>query len=105
MEQKLKIILVTGDGLEHHYVANKLSASIDLAAIIVDEGKQVTRVERLRRLWKRYTLRQSLGRLGLRVLKTVWGYRSERSSQVLAVLGEADCAAFRRRDLVVRVKG
>jgi hypothetical protein len=33
----MRLVLVTGDGLEHKYVANKFAAAIELAGIVVDE--------------------------------------------------------------------
>lgn len=36
----MRIILLTGDGLEHVYVANKLAAQVPLDGIVVDHGRR-----------------------------------------------------------------
>ncbi|MBZ5662220.1 MAG: formyl transferase [Acidobacteriia bacterium] len=102
---KPRIILITGDDLEHRFVANTLSATLNLAGIVVDHGKPQGKFERGRKLWKRYTLGQMFSRAILLVLRTVWRDNSRRTEDVLKVLGPANCSEFSRDDLVSHVNG
>jgi methionyl-tRNA formyltransferase len=100
-----RILVITGDGLEHHYVTNKLAAKIPLAGIIVDHGKVLGRVEKVRKYFRRYTLLQLLSRARLAFLRRVWGGRKPHRQALLSVLGPENCAAFQRPELLHHVHG
>ena len=63
----LTLVMITGDESEHRYVANRILEEFDLEAIIVDRGRRHTRSDRLRYLLEKYTARQLLSRLLLRL--------------------------------------
>jgi methionyl-tRNA formyltransferase len=100
-----RIVLITGDDLEHHFVANTLSASLNLAGIVVDHGKPQGKLDRARKLWRRYTIGQMFGRACLLVLRTLWRDNSRRTEDVTKVFGPANCSQFSRLDLVSQVDG
>ena len=100
-----RIVLITGDDLEHRFVANTLSASLNLAGIVVDHGKPQGKLERARKLWKRYTLAQMFSRAILMVLRAAWRDSSRSTEDVTKVFGAANCSRFTRDDLVSHVSG
>ena len=100
-----KIVLITGDDFEHHFVANTLCSSLNLAAIVVDHGKPQGKLERSRKLWHRYTVGQMFSRAILLALRTVWRDSSRRAEDVLSVFGPENCSEFTRPDLVTHVSG
>jgi methionyl-tRNA formyltransferase len=68
---KIKIILITADGFEHRYVANKLSQKIDLDAIVVDRGIKKSKLQRIHYLLKKYTFVQLINRSFARILSVL----------------------------------
>lgn len=97
--------MITGDGLEHHYVANKLAETATLAAIVVDHGKPVSRTEAIRRYFRRYTVAQLMSRVALSLLRKYWGDRASRRKAVLSILGGETCSEFRHPELLRHVHG
>src|SRR5436309_324858 len=91
-----RIVLVTGDGLEHRYVANRLASELELAGIIVDHGRRVGILERSRALWRRYTVPQLLSRVCLSVLRRLYRNESHRTKKLKAVFGVENCSDFRQ---------
>jgi hypothetical protein len=89
-----RLVLVTGSGPEHHYVANRLHREVGLAAIIVDEGRQLRPSRRAKQLFRKYTLIQAIERVALRILRWFWRDAAERRRQLFDVLGEDLCSEF-----------
>ncbi len=102
---KLKILLITGDGREQRYVANQLTRKVDLAGIIVDHGKTIGKLGRVRQLFRRYTFVQLLGRAVLALLHRLWKDAERRKGSLNTILGEQNCSEFTRPDLLRHVKG
>jgi methionyl-tRNA formyltransferase len=102
---KPRIVLITGDDLEHYFIANTLSSRLNLAAIVVDHGKPQGKLERARKLWNRYTLGQMFTRAILLVLRALWRDSSRRTEDVVKVFGPENCSQFSRDDLVSHVNG
>jgi methionyl-tRNA formyltransferase len=98
----MRLVLVTGDGLEHKYVANKFAAAIELAGIVVDEGVSGGR---LRKLWKRYTVGQLISRAVLKLLAKLRRDEDVRHDRLVKTLGEENCSSFSVPELVTRVHG
>ena len=101
----MQLVLLTGDGPEHRYVANRLASEVGLAAIVVDEGPRTTWLSHGRRAWRRYTVGEMCGRATLQFLRIVWRDSRERIRCIRNVLGEARSTEFLRPDLVRRVRG
>jgi methionyl-tRNA formyltransferase len=100
-----RIVLITGDDLEHRYVANQLSSALNLAAIIVDHGKPQGKLERCRKLWNRYSLAQLFARACLMVLRKFWRDATKSREDVVKVFGAGNCSEFSRADLLSHVNG
>ena len=100
----MQIVLITGKSAQHRYLANRLSRDLPLAAIIVDHGKPTTWANRLKRIWKRYTLRQIAGRACLTLLRHAWGDGARKEARLHSVFG-AESAEFCRPDLLQHVRG
>jgi methionyl-tRNA formyltransferase len=103
--QSTRVIVITGDGLEHHYVTNKLAAKIPLAGIVVDHGKPVSAREKVRRYFRRYTVTQLLSRVWLALLRKTWGAGANRQQALLSVFGRENCLEFLRPELLHHVHG
>ena len=100
-----RVIVITGDGLEHHYVTNKLAAKIPLAGIIVDHGKPVSKAEKVRRYFRRYTIPQLMSRVWLALLRKAWGNSASRHRALLFVFGAENCRQFQHPELLHHVNG
>jgi len=101
----MRIIVITGDGLEHRYVANMLAAKVPLAGIVVDHGKPARAIEKVRKYFRRYTTVQLMFRAGLAVLRRVWRDRANRREAVLSILGRESCLEFLHSELLQHVRG
>jgi folate-dependent phosphoribosylglycinamide formyltransferase PurN len=97
--------VITGDGLEHRYVANKLAAVAPLAGIVVDHGKQISAIENVRKYFRRYTTVQLLSRVWLALLRKAWGNRANRLHATLSILGRENCREFLHPELLHHVNG
>jgi methionyl-tRNA formyltransferase len=99
-----KIVLLTGSGPEHRYVANKLCAEFSLDAIVVDKGRPIGWRARLYQLLRRH------GYLGIveRGILRLWGLwggpRKARRRALQKVLGES-AEQFAWPSLVTEVAG
>jgi methionyl-tRNA formyltransferase len=100
----VKLVLLTGDGPEHRYVANRLEGTVGLAAIFVDEGKPLTAAERRAQVRRRYTWSQLADRGARRVALCLLGDASQRRRQLDDVLG-SDSRDWANGGLVRRVQG
>jgi teichuronic acid biosynthesis glycosyltransferase TuaH len=100
----MRIVLTTSDDAEHHYVANRLDAAVDLGAIIVDRGRKESPRERFRHLRKKYTPPQLVSRVLLRLMFIVAGDERRRRAELPGVLGD-EATAFQRPDIVDYVAG
>lgn len=98
------LVMITSDGPEHHYVANRILEEFDLSAIIVDRGRPQTRSARFRQLRKRYGPRLLMTRLLLKFTARVCQDESRRRRELQEVLGSRG-EAFLRPDLVRYVDG
>jgi len=99
------IVLLTQDGYEHCYVANRLASACPLSAIVVDKGRRQSGLQRLRHLRKKYTLGQLLLRGIGRLVSRVRGDEEQRRAEFFQVLGREDCEAHRHKELVTCVAG
>ena len=94
----MSLVVITADGLEHHYVSNQILAQQDVKAILVCDRP-------LQRSWTK-VLRRSPRRFFDKVLRKVYlqaiGDARARSVSLKRVLGQ-QCESFNCEDLVVRV--
>ena len=95
-----RLVILTGDDLEHHYVTNRLCAELPIEAIVVDTAH---RPPRLRRAFRGGTAR-GLGRLALFAFRKAVRDGEARERALTKVLG-ADAAGFAAEDRVIRVDG
>jgi hypothetical protein len=100
-----RVIVITGDGLEHHYVTNKLAAKFPLVGIVVDHGKPVSAMEKARRYFRRYTVLQLLSRVWLALLRKAWGDSAHRQQAMLSIFGRENCLGFLQPELLRHVYG
>jgi methionyl-tRNA formyltransferase len=101
----MRIVLITGQGTAHRYMANRLAAEIPLVAIVVDQGPPVSPTARVKRLWRRYTLRQIVGRICLRALRIAWRDGQRMQEQLRRVFGSENPSEFKHHALVQHVSG
>ena len=99
----MTIVLLTGDGPEHRYVANRLCDRVEIAAVLVETGARLTRQQRLAQLRRRYSAAQLVSRGALAIYKRAINDRAAEAAQVDLVLG-ADGRVFRYPDLVSEVE-
>lgn len=94
----MSLVVITADGLEHHYVSNQILAQQDVKAILVCDPP-------LRRSWTK-TLRRSPRRFFDKFLRKAYlqaiGDAKARSVSLKRVLGQ-QCESFDCENLVVRV--
>jgi methionyl-tRNA formyltransferase len=98
------LVMITSDGPEHHYVTNRILDEFELDAIIVDRGRPQGRADRIRGLLDRYTTRQLISRLLLRVTSVLLRDDGRRRRDLLDVFGD-EARVFARPDLVRSVDG
>jgi methionyl-tRNA formyltransferase len=101
----LRLVILTGEGLQHRYVANALSTSFpeELQAIVVAQQARPSSLRKLRTWWRRYTIRQLASRVCARTYGVVSG-RSRRHRVALArSLVPGGAHEWRRPELVRRV--
>ena len=99
----MTIVLLTGDGPEHRYVANRLGDDVELASVIVETGRTLTASARARQLWTRYSVRQLGSRFARSTYLRFVGDGTQRSEQIDAVLGPRS-REFERPEHIVRVE-
>jgi teichuronic acid biosynthesis glycosyltransferase TuaH len=99
-----RLVLITSDGPEHRYVANRIAEVFAVSAIIVDRGKPQTRRERSRSLRKKYTLTQLISRTSLRLTSLLFRDTQRRERDLLRTLGRTS-REFATPDIVRYVDG
>jgi len=82
-----RIVMLTGDDLQHHYVANRIAELIGLEAIVVEKGRPIGARQRLRQLRKRYNVSQLVSRTMLLAVAFAGRDGERRRREILGVLG------------------
>jgi methionyl-tRNA formyltransferase len=100
----LRLVLLTREGPEHRYVANRLAEEHPLSDVIIDEGLPKPLGQRVLSLSTRYTPSQALSRALGKGLAAVSQEGKQRSSELRRILGHR-CESFERPDLLRRVQG
>lgn len=101
----MRIVLLTGEGNEHCYVANKLSSEIHLSAIVLDRGKKKNRMERLRSLLKRYSFAQLFSRVIGKLISTILRDDNRKEIEMLRVLGDKNSLLMAGETPVIYIDG
>jgi len=96
-----RLVVLTGTGLEHHYVTNRLCAALPIEAVIVDE-----RVRRpsLRRAFRGSPL-GGASRIGLFVFRRLVRDDAAFANSLRTILGSKLTDRFTDEHLVVRIEG
>jgi folate-dependent phosphoribosylglycinamide formyltransferase PurN len=94
----MSIVLVTGDGPEHHYVANRITAAYDVAAILVCKEQKRRSWPAVWRSSRAQFIDKACGRLYLALI----GDAARREKSLRRVLGPSS-AGFERADLRAEV--
>lgn len=95
------LVIVTGDGPEHRYVANRLCLALPVAAVVVDvTGPSPS----LRRAF-RSGLRNGVSRIALHLFRKAVRDGAARLGAMRGVLGEDLTSRFVAEDRVVRIEG
>src|SRR5687768_10492419 len=84
----LRIVLLTGPGRQHRYLANRLSRELPLVAIVIDNGLRVSNANKLKRLLKRYSLFQIVGRVSLFMLRSACFDADRKEKRLADVFGD-----------------
>ena len=100
-EARRRLVVVTGSGPEHRYVANRLCLAAPVHAVVVDVS---VRRPSLRRAFRGGT-RRGVGRLALQLLLRAARDDAARDAALRGVLGDDLTASFLAEDRVVRVPG
>lgn len=101
----MRIILLTGNGLEHVYVANTLAAQIPLNGIVVDHGRRFSFITHIQDLLRKYTFFQLASRARVALARQLWqdGYIGKQS--MMKAYGPEKCQQFSRPDLLHHIRG
>lgn len=102
---KIKIILITADGYEHRYVANKLSQKIDLDAIVVDRGIKKSKLQRIHYLLKKYTFVQLINRSFARILSVLNNEAKKIDHANFSIFGKQLSERFFNEKDLINVEG
>jgi methionyl-tRNA formyltransferase len=86
----MTLVLLTGDGPEHRYVANRLASELPIDAIIVDERH---RTPSLRRAFRK-GVRNGIGRVSLHAFRKVVRDEAAYAAALQRVLGPRHTEAF-----------
>lgn len=97
----MSLVLLTADGPEHRYVANRLCAELPIDAVVVDVATRSPSLSRAFRTGKR----RGLSRLVHFAFRKAVRDDRARDRALRSVLGEAATARFDADDRVVRVEG
>jgi hypothetical protein len=103
--QLMRIVLITADGLEHVYVANKLEDALPLDTIVVDHGRPISLPANLRRLYRKYTRAQLASRLHMAMMVRIWRDATIGRESMIAAYGADNCLKFSRPDLLNHIHG
>lgn len=103
MKESNSIVMLTGDGPEHKYVANLICSRYEVAAIIVvgAQARQSMR-QRLSKIFRRGLL-NFLDKALWRVFLLVTHDKEAHAAALREVLGEGSCSEFREKEKVIRM--
>jgi methionyl-tRNA formyltransferase len=101
----MRLVVLTGQDFEHGYVANRLAAAFDLTGIVVDRGQPRSKVDRIRRLLRKYNARQLLSRVIERGISFACRDAQSRREALFRVLGRENCERHLHEELLTRVNG
>jgi len=96
-----RLVILTADGLEHHYVTNRLCHEFQISAILVEKVRKADLKKRLRRYPPAILVSKALRLLFLKAT----GDKKKARMASLRVFGEDDCNRFHNENLVRRVPG
>src|SRR5215218_5107704 len=96
-----RLLILTGDGLEHHYVANVLSAALPITAIVVAQEPQRRNLPAGLRSRFFFVIPRIIRMFYWQAVRDA----QQRRSSFVRILGEGLTADFQRGDLVRRVQG
>jgi len=101
----LRLVILTGDGLEHRFVANALSRAFpgELQAIVVAQPGRRSLLQQVRILLRRYTGKQIVSRVCARAYALLSGRPRRRRATYARFLTPGHPLGWERRDLVRRV--
>lgn len=88
-EQAPRLVMLTGSGPAHTYVTNIMARTHELTAVVVDSGRPLTKVARMRQLRRRYTTAELASRLVGRLAARRLGDHLRRPREIREVLGSA----------------
>jgi methionyl-tRNA formyltransferase len=97
----VSLVLLTGNGPEHRYVANRLCAELPIDAVVVDVATRPPSLGRAFRMGKR----RGLSRLVHFAFRKAVRDDRARDRALRSVLGEESTSRFEAEDRVVRVEG
>lgn len=96
-----RLVLLTADGPEHRYVANRLCLAVPVEAVIVDVA---ARRPSIRRAFRGGT-RQGISRVALQAFRIAVRDEAARSTAIRTTLGDQLTSSFLAEDRVIRVCG
>lgn len=99
----MSVILLTADGPEHRYVANRLAERVDLAAVVIERGISLSPKRRFAQLRRRYSAAQLLSRAAVAAYKRAIDDDASRRESMATVLGR-DGAVRRYERLIAEVE-
>lgn len=101
----MRIILLTGQGLEHIYVANRLAAYVPLNGVVVDQGRYFDTIIRVNKSFRKYTLYELASRTKAALARLLWrdGYIGKQS--MVRTFGPENCREFSRPNLLRHING
>lgn len=100
-----KIIILTGNDLEHHYVTNALCEVIDVSAVFVDLGVNRRLGRSLTYYRRKYGLRRFPQRMFTRIINWIIRDKKARRKAMLRVLPAKESEAFHATSIVRYVSG
>jgi len=95
------IVVMTGDGPEHRYVANRLCLAVPVAAVVVDTAVRPASIGRA----FRGGVGRGASRVALHVFRKMVRDRAARAAAAKKVLGTSMTSQFIYEDRVARVSG
>ena len=96
-----RLVILTGNGPEHRYVANRLCRALPIDAVIVDVSARAPSVRRA----FRGGMRRGVARLALFAFRKAVRDTHARDRALRGVLGRDATASFLAEDRVTRVEG
>lgn len=93
MSPRCGVVLLTGTGVQHRYIANRLANGPGLEAIVFVRPVQTAKTQRLTRMMRRFGIRGMVKRAALRSVLVATGEKRRRGRALREILG--DCASPR----------